>query len=283
MKDSNEVTSVCINPHIVGWYLVTELTQLKKLKHAEEMQMSQIDHPCHAKSIEEIYAFAIRKKNIEWPIKLKLQEYKKVFEADDLLTFEEMVDYFKEQLTALNAHEMIEQIVVDAAYAAHEQAEKKHLIDASKMGERLFRVVIKDSTAEEPRHVRDALIREEPVVSSSHSAVTPTPIVAAATFRPLPQQKATVDSALRVAAATFIPFSERSAVVHSIIVRPKVVRFALGQDVINVSEIKHAVDEPIENSRLYRFWMKPASNIRSTEEGCFQKGKSSPAPFTQSL
>ena len=187
MKDFNEVTSVCINPHIVGWYLINELKQLKKLKRCEEEQLSQTNHPIYAKTINDIYIFARIKKQIEWPLKCKLRGYKKFFETDELLTFEEIVDYFEEQLIALNTKKTIEKIVVDAAYAAHEHAEKNHLIDAKKMGHRLFKTVTTDTTVKEHPHVNDAIIEEKPLTPSSNPRVTSTLSVAAATFIPLSQ------------------------------------------------------------------------------------------------
>ena len=196
MKDFNEVTSVRINPHIVGWYLINELEQLKKLKRCEEELMSQTNHPIDAKTMNDIYVFAGIKKQIEWPLKSKLQGYKKSFDADELLTFKEIVEYFEEQLTALNAKKTIEKIVVDVAYAAHEQAEKNHLIDATKMGKRLFETVIADTTAKEHPHVSDAIIKEKPAVPSTNNL--------------------TVTSALNVAAATFIPLSQKKAMADSI-------------------------------------------------------------------
>lgn len=254
MKDSIEVTSVCINPHIVGWYLINELEQLKKLKLYEEERLSQTNHPIYAKTINDIYVFSGIKKQIEWPLKCKLQGYKKSFDTDELLIFEEIVDYFEEQLTALNAKKTIEKIVVDLAYAAHEHAEKNHLIDAKKMGKRLFKTVIANPTTKEHLHVSDAIIEEKPVAASNNSPVT---------------------STLSVAAPVFIPFSKKKAMVNSIgevdlkPVKPKVVRFSLHQDLINslpsLSEAHHDItssekqrstSEPFENSRLYRFWLK---------------------------
>ncbi len=255
MKDSNEVTSVCINPHIVGWYLINELKQLKKLKRCEEERLSQTNHPIDAKTMNDIYVFSGIKKQIEWPIKCKLQGYKKSFDADELLTFEEIVEYFEEQLTALNAKKTIEKIVVDVAYAAHEHAEKNHLIDAAKMGKRLFKTVIADTPVKEHPHVSDAIIKEKPAVTSSNNS--------------------TVTSALSVAAATFIPLSQKKAMADSIdevdpkIVRPKVVRFSLHQNLIhspsipgkphkNITspETQRCASDSIQNSRLYRFWLR---------------------------
>ncbi len=274
MKTSVEITFARINPHIVGWYLINELKQLQDLKRYKD-HLLQTQHPLYAKKIDEIYAFSAKKKHIESSINRKLHAYEKSFDSDEPLSLDEMIDYFEEQLVALNAKKTIEQIVIDVAYAAHEQAEKNHLINAGKMGNRLFETVHTNGQEEEPRQVSDAPRNEPPVVSSKNLATTSMLNAETAPLMPLSQKKAMANSTLSAKAPPFIPLTQRKTVPDSINGAdqkkdiPEMPKHSLHQNLINSSlifgesweyvtsiEPPNLVDEPFENSKLYRLWQK---------------------------
>lgn len=288
MEALNETKKARINPRLVACYLKGELGQLKELKRSLEQLLEQLlelerskealvntKGPLRAKTVQDIYVFTTEKRTIERKkrkieeekgmieekIKCKLQAYN-IFDEDESL--EKVIAYFEKQFTALfDTKKPKDKEVIDLAYAAQEYAERNHLnTEIAKMGKRVFEPVTTDVTEEETSHA---------VISSSNSTGTSGLRIEAATFVP----KTVVNSTLNVRAAAFMPLLQKQTIHDSIekvvpkIVTPEALRHSPRQNLMNSSlifgdpsdltssDIQSTMDEPIENGRLYRCYMRP--------------------------
>ncbi|HBI21674.1 MAG TPA: hypothetical protein DDY37_03665 [Legionella sp.] len=258
MKNDEENICASINPCIVRWYLMKELKELNCLKQRavrEEESFSRIKHPLDAETIADVYYFDTIRKQITRPLIVKLNTYKTFFNSDKPLSCDEVIDYFEEQLAALNAKETIERIVVDLAYAAHEHAEKNSSIKAGTMGERLFQTVPKGS--EVVNHVRfsDELTSEKTLITSEHSVVESTLRVEAAIFTPLSLRNTNTDLIDVVEQQFFTP--------NAILGEPCE---NLTFENLTLLETQLCADDAGEKSKLYRFWQKPMTVSPASNE-----------------
>jgi hypothetical protein len=266
MKKNEENEQALINPHIVGWYLVNELKELRVLKRQEEKELSQLRHPYYAKTLDEINFFAMKYKQILYPLKSKLVVYNKSFDDDAVLGYEDVVNYFAEQLIALNAKKMIDRDVVDLAYAAHEQAENNKVIEAGKMGKRLCEFVSTGPKVAEKEHVSEEITTAKPVISLD---------------KPVSHSRLPVESATFVPISQSPPFNDSTPKVSLKIVKPKQFRRSLFRDLkilpsipeepwesVTLLPTQPSEDVDFEQSRLFRFWRNTNNQDDVDKEHC---------------
>lgn len=136
-SSDDDITKVRINPGLIGRYLQKQLETLVVLNNAVENIPTESIDPLEAKNIAEICAFANAQKT-HARLNEKLEQYGQSFGALETPSYNEVYDYFQEQLSYLINRQTIDRLVVDLANADHQVRIKENRIQVEESGEALF-------------------------------------------------------------------------------------------------------------------------------------------------
>lgn len=140
-SSDDDITKVRINPRLIGRYLQKQLETLVALNNAVENIPTESIDPLEAKNIAEVCAFANRAKHAQKTharLNEKLEQYGQSFGAPETPSYNEVYDYFQEQLSYLKNHQTIDRLVVDLANADYQVRIKENRIQVGESGEALF-------------------------------------------------------------------------------------------------------------------------------------------------